>query len=404
MPARVRACVRAMSVEKTAKEAQARQRWKHATTMMAWEKTCTNPETRIDPPCGTYDRLRAPKPDVDGHPPPFRSEWQRMRYESGLPQSEASAAWAQLLAHPPSAPLVHVDHGHRLEGAATGGWCMWGDYVCKSENLWRERIETDEGWNEANAQLNRLKRKNSEQGGALYPYEQAELEALQRLLTDRKGQSTGWRVRAHPAKGTRASVLDALEARLEGLYEEHEEAGTDDCQQKKGKLYYNRSGLPDYLPTLPGQMDHVTMEKDFRKGYDNRYTINGSFQVPNQKCGTASAQDGCGGVIFRVFYVEVKQTETSVQCEFNVNSYPGGNESKPTVTVNIAKKCSDASAYAFNRQNYAGQHANQLETVLKGIAKYITQKNAVSKADKLLSSASEGFSNLKGMIPRRAKK
>ncbi len=191
-----------MSTEKAAERAQARQRWK---VMVAWAKKCNNPETRTDPPCGTYDRLRAPKPDVDGHPPPFRSEWQRMRYENGLPMSEASAAWAQLLAHPPSAPLVHVDHGHRLEGAATGGWCMWRDYVCQSENLWRERIETDEGRKEATAHLNRLKRKNSEGGGddkgsGLGPYEQVEWEALQRLLSDRKGQSTGSRGKLVPAK------------------------------------------------------------------------------------------------------------------------------------------------------------------------------------------------------------
>ena len=219
-----------MSVEKTANEAQARRRWKHATVMMAWEKTCTNPETRTDPPCGTYDRLRAPKPDVDGHPPPFRSEWQRMRYESGLPQSEASvesAAWAQLLAHPPGAPLVHVDHGHRLEGAATAASCQNAWRPC--EWYWKDQMKTDEGRARAQDRYKELA-SVANKGVQLDPGDDKERLVLMELLkvggTMPKSPSWSPRVKAYPAKGTRASVLDALEARVEGLYEEHEEADT----------------------------------------------------------------------------------------------------------------------------------------------------------------------------------
>ena len=389
-----------MSTQKAVERAQARQRWE---VMMSWEKKCNNPETRTDPPCGTYDRLRAPKPDVDGHPPPFRSEWQRMRYENGLPMSEASAAWAQLLAHPPSAPLVHVDHGHRLEGAATAASCQNAWWPC--EWYWKDQMKTDEGRARAKDRYKELA-SVANKGIQLDPGDDKERLVLMGLLKiGGTMPSASWspQVRAHPAKGTRTSVLDALEARVEGLYEEHEEAGTDACQQK-AKLYHNPYGYDDYLPTLLGQMDRVTMQKDFRQGYENRYTISGRFQVPNQRCGTSSAQDECGGVIFRVFYVDVKTTETGVQYTFKVNSYPGGKESNPTVTADIAKKCSDASAYDFNRQNYVGKHVDQLETVLKGIAKYITQKNAVSNAAKLLNSATEGFDYLKGKLARSAKK
>ena len=169
----------------------------HGTNLiLAIERNCVNAQEDDPYPCGVYARLRAAKSRG-----PYANAWQRWRAKNGLTTTEA--AWAQLLAHPPSAPLVHVDHGHRLEGAATGGWCMWGDYVCQSENLWRERIET-EGRSKANARLNKLRTMNSDRGGnekgsALNSYERAEWEALERLLSDPRLQSSGSRVRAYRA-------------------------------------------------------------------------------------------------------------------------------------------------------------------------------------------------------------
>lgn len=206
---RVRVCARrrAMSTQKAVEQAQAtqqaqaRQRWK---IMMAWEKKCSNPETRTDPPCDTYDMLRAPKPYVDGHPPPFPNEWQRLRSLSGLPQTQASAAWAQLLAHPPSAPLVHVDHGHRLEAATAEGCQNWWT-SCRS--YWREQMKTADGFKKAQARYEELSEMMTTLGNEYRkPYEQEWLD-LVCLLYKRCGPG-----------GTRASVLDALEARVEGLY------------------------------------------------------------------------------------------------------------------------------------------------------------------------------------------
>ena len=199
------------------------------------EKTCTNPETRTSPLCDTYDRLRKEFPN-DGRQSPYTSDWQRIRVMSGLTRSGASAAWEQLLAHPPSAPLKHVDHSHRLEGAATAICLNPFDEQCSLRDgytkQWTKDIEESKNSRDASIRLNQLRTTNANRGGdvkgsGLLDTERAEWEALEQLL------SSKW-IKQYPAvksgrgaRATKASVFDALEARVEGLYEEHEEAGTE---------------------------------------------------------------------------------------------------------------------------------------------------------------------------------
>lgn len=212
--ARVRARALAMSAEKTDRAAR----------IAVIEKTCTNPETRTSPLCDTYDRLRKEFPN-EGRQSPYTSEWQRIRVMSGLTRSGASAAWEQLLAHPPSAPLKHVDHSHRLEGAATAG-CQ-GNWFTSCKSYWTEQMKTANGRRMAQERYN-------------------ELSELMRILSDkdRKQYEPEWLDLACllqnecSSKATKASVFDALEARVEGLYEEHEEAGTEIKYKQVSEEYH----------------------------------------------------------------------------------------------------------------------------------------------------------------------
>ena len=238
------------------------------------EKTCTNPETRTSPLCDTYDRLRKEFPD-DGRQSPYTSEWQRIRVMSGLTRSGASAAWEQLLAHPPSAPLKHVDHSHRLEGAATAICLNPFDEQCKLRDeytkQWTKDIEESKNSRDASIRLNQLRTTNANRGGdvkgsGLLDTERAEWEALEQLL------SSKW-IKQYPAvksgrgaRATKASVFDALEARVEGLYEEHEEAGTE--------IKYKQVSEENHLGCHSGYYQVKRVKEEGKRSYSKtHYTL-----------------------------------------------------------------------------------------------------------------------------------
>ena len=342
------------------------------------EKTCTNPETRTSPLCDTYDRLRKEFPN-DGRQSPYTSEWQRIRVMSGLTRSGASAAWEQLLAHPPSAPLKHVDHSHRLEGAATAICLNPFDEQCKLRDgytkQWTKDIEESKNSRDATIRLNQLRTTNADRGGdhkgsGLLDTERAEWEALEQLL------SSKW-IKQYPAvksgrgaRATKASVFDALEARIEGLYEEYEEAGTERSYKQKSdedlgchegyyqvnrvlekegysttryKLYVSDQNVRQWFTAHDAavDVDVSPLDKTFlRKGEKKAYRI----QLPTHTGGSVTLR-ACS-----------KKGERLVQVEYFDGEYPKGVQTDEKRKKQEEKRIKEYYACAA-RAVWARKHA-----------------------------------------------
>jgi hypothetical protein len=127
-------------------------------------------------------------------------------------------------------------------------------------------MKTEEGLKKAKARYQELEAMAST-GTELPPAENKERELLMGLLKigGAMPKSPSWssRVKAYPARTTRASVFDALEARVEGLYGEHEEAGTE-LKYQESRNSNNQCHLGYY------QVKRVKKDKKYSK---TEYTL-----------------------------------------------------------------------------------------------------------------------------------